>query len=85
MNEINITEVSTDTLLTEVFSRFEFILVSLCSRDEDGNLQAIHHYRGPLHPLIAEIELLKDEILEGHRENIKEKRRDIHHPGEPWS
>lgn len=73
---MNFTDVPTETLLAEIFSRYDYFVVSLC-RLEDGEFSSGKHYRGPTNILIAECELLKDEILTVHRENIKEKRLDI--------
>ena len=80
ISEMNFTDVPTETLLAEIFSRYDYFVVSLC-RLEDGEFRSEKHYRGPTNILIAECELLKDEILEVNRENIKEKRFNIPVPG----
>ena len=80
---MNLSNVSTEELLDEVFRRHECVAMSLCRRDENKQIQAFHHYRGDLHLLLAEAELLKDEIMEGHRENLKNSRRNIPMPGRP--
>ena len=77
---MNFTDVPTETLLAEIFSRYDYVVVSLC-RLEDGEFRSEKHYRGPTNILIAECELIKDEILEGHRVQFKKLRRDIPHPG----
>lgn len=80
--KINLSQIPTDELFAEIFSRYEIILISLCGyKGQQGELQATHHYRGSLHVLISECELLKDEIMEGHRENLKKIRCNIPHPG----